>query len=67
MAAEFAGKSPDAIRAGRAALVRASDKGYRDDILKAVEDFCDIATSDSAQEGLRAFLEKRRPDWKGPG
>jgi enoyl-CoA hydratase/carnithine racemase len=63
LAGVFAGKSPEAIRAGRAALVRACDKGYREDIVKAVDDFCDLATSPSAQEGLRAFLEKRQPDW----
>jgi enoyl-CoA hydratase len=63
MAAVFAGKSPNAVRMGRAALVRASDRGYRGDIVKAVRDFCQIAASDSAQEGLRAFLEKRQPNW----
>ena len=63
MAAVFAGKSPYAVQMGRAAMVRASDRGYRDDIAKAVGDFCQIAASDSAQEGLRAFLEKRQPNW----
>lgn len=63
MAREFAAKSPHAMRMGRAAMVRASDKGYRDDVAQAVKDFCQAAASDSAQEGLRAFLEKREPDW----
>jgi enoyl-CoA hydratase/carnithine racemase len=28
-----------------------------------VDDFCKLATSPDAQEGLRAFLEKRKPAW----
>jgi len=60
MAAVFASKPPNAIRAARAALVRASDRGYRDDIAKAVDDFCTTATSASTQKRLRSFLEKRR-------
>ena len=64
MAALFAGKSSHAMRLGRAAMVRASDHGYRDDVAQAVKDFCLAAASGSAQEGLRAFLEKREPDWE---
>ncbi|MCP4466719.1 MAG: enoyl-CoA hydratase/isomerase family protein [Halieaceae bacterium] len=60
MAAVFASKPPDAIRAARSALVRASDRGYRDDIAMAVDDFCTTATSASTQKKLRSFLEKRR-------
>ncbi len=67
MAAQFAGKSPEAMRLGRAAFVRASDKGYKNDIRNAVSDFCQSATSDSAQEGLEAFLEKRQPHWNKQG
>jgi enoyl-CoA hydratase len=32
-------------------------------IAAAVEDFCDVVTTDAAQEGIRAFLEKRAPNW----
>lgn len=64
LAAIFASKPAEAIRAGRAALVRINDKDYRDDILLAIDEFCAIATSPSAQEGLRAFLEKRKPNWQ---
>jgi enoyl-CoA hydratase/carnithine racemase len=64
LAADFAAKSPLAMRAGRDALVRMNDRGYRDDILAAVDEFCDVAVSDSAQEGLRAFLEKRQANWQ---
>ncbi len=32
-------------------------------IATAVEDFCNAATTPDAQEGLRAFIEKRQPIW----
>jgi enoyl-CoA hydratase len=61
LAKVFAAKSPAAMRLGRAAFMRQND--YRRSIADAVEDFCDIAGTDAAQEGLRAFLEKRPPRW----
>jgi enoyl-CoA hydratase len=61
LAADFAAKSPAAMRAARAAFMRQND--YRRSIADAVEDFCDVVTTDAAQEGIRAFLEKRAPKW----
>lgn len=61
LAKDFAAKSPAAMRLGRAAFMRQND--YRRDIAAAVEDFCNAATSKAAQEGIRAFVEKRAPNW----
>jgi enoyl-CoA hydratase len=61
LAAGFAAKSPIVMRAARAAFMRQND--FRRSIADAVEDFCDIVTTDAAQEGIRAFLEKRAPRW----
>ena len=61
LAANFAAKSPAIIRLGRAAFMRQND--YRRDIAGAVEDFCNVVTTEAAQEGIRAFLEKRAPKW----
>ncbi len=61
LAAEFAAKSPAATRLGRAAFMRQND--YRRSIADAVEDFCKSVATDAAQEGIRAFLEKRAPKW----
>ena len=63
IAATFARKSPTAMRIGRAAFMRATDQNYTQGVADAVEDFCDIAVTPDAQEGLRAFLEKRKPEW----
>ena len=64
MAAGFAAKSETVLRMGRAAFMRQIDLDYRRSIANAVEDFCNVAVTDEAQEGLRAFVEKRKPNWK---
>lgn len=64
LARTFAAKSRATMRQGRAAFMRQNDLDYRRSIAVAVEDFCNVAVTDDAQEGLRAFLEKRSPQWK---
>jgi enoyl-CoA hydratase/carnithine racemase len=61
LAATFAAKSPAIMRLGRAAFMRQNDLDYRRSIANAVEDFCNVTMTDAAQEGLRAFAEKRAP------
>lgn len=39
--------------------MRQIDLDYRRSIASAGDNFCDVATSEEAQEGLRAFVEKR--------
>ena len=63
LAATFAGKSETVVRMGRAAFMRQNDLDYRRSIANAVEDFCNVAVTEAAQEGIRAFVEKRKPRW----
>jgi 1,4-dihydroxy-2-naphthoyl-CoA synthase len=51
------------VSLGRAAFMRQNDLDYRRSIAAAVEDFCNVVVTDAAQEGLRAFVEKRKPRW----
>ena len=57
-------KSPTSMNLGRAAFLRTNDLDYRRGVANAVEDFCNAATTPDAQEGLKAFLEKRKPIWE---
>ena len=63
LATIFTNKSPTAIKLGRAAFMRTNDLDYRRGVANAVEDFCNAAMTPDAQEGLRAFLEKRKANW----
>jgi enoyl-CoA hydratase len=63
LAADFAAKSRPVMRLGRAAFMRQNDLDYRRSVVNAVEDFCNVVTTDAAQEGIRAFIEKRKPNW----
>jgi enoyl-CoA hydratase len=66
LARAFASKAPNAMRLARAAFMRANDLDYRRGVEYAAELFCNIAATDEAQEGLRAFAEKRPPQWWTP-
>jgi len=63
LATVFASKSPTVTALGRAAFMRQNNLDYRRSIALAVEDFCSVVMTDAAQEGIRAFLEKRAPNW----
>jgi enoyl-CoA hydratase len=64
LAKEFAAKSPAVMHLGRAAFMRQNDDDERRRIADAVEDFCRAAVSEAAQEGIRAFIAKRKPNWQ---
>lgn len=59
----IAAKSSAAIAFSREAFHREADRTYTEAVARAVDDFCTLALQPDAQEGLRAFLEKRKPDW----
>ncbi|MEO0728955.1 MAG: enoyl-CoA hydratase/isomerase family protein [Pseudomonadota bacterium] len=67
LALTFASKPPEAMKLARAAFVRVNDSDYRRGVAVAVEDFVNAATTPEAQEGLRAFLERRKPAWQNDG
>lgn len=63
LAATFNEKSPLVTELARDAFVRSQDLDYRRNIENVVETICNIVETDDAQEGLRAYVEGRDPEW----
>lgn len=57
--------APLTVAAGKAALLRAMDLGCQAGFDEAKRIYQKVYCSEDAQEGLRAFAEKRRPVWQG--
>jgi enoyl-CoA hydratase len=64
LAQSLVSKPAETVRRGRAAFMSAIDENYRRDIQAAVEQFCNVALTEEAQEGLNAFFEGRKPVWR---
>ncbi len=65
LAERFKEKSPVVMKLGRDAFMRALDADYRRAIENAAETLALVATTEDCQEGLSAFVEKRKPRYSG--
>lgn len=61
----FAQKSPELVRLGKRAFAWAATPGYREGASAAVDLVSTVFSTQDGQEGLAAFVEKRRPRWGG--
>ena len=61
----LAGKSPVAMRLGRDSFYRQQDMAFEAALDYLQGQFTLVTLSDDAKEGIKAFLEKRQPDFKG--
>ena len=64
LAAALAAKSPLALQAGKRGFYAQQDLPYHESIDAMTGIFADLCSSEDAEEGVRAFLERRPPDWK---
>ncbi|MFV2063911.1 MAG: enoyl-CoA hydratase-related protein [Chloroflexota bacterium] len=65
LAVEIAAQAPLAVRAAKAAVKRAHESALSVGIEQERAVFIDLFDSDDQAEGMAAFVEKRRPRWKG--
>jgi enoyl-CoA hydratase len=63
LAQVLAAKPPEVLKLGRAAFRRENDTDYRRSVATAVDNFCAVASTEQAREGVKAFIEKRKPAW----
>ncbi len=62
----MAAKSPTLMALARGAFVRQYDLDYRRGVEQQIEALCTAFSTDDGREGLRAFAEKRKPQWTAP-
>src|SRR3990172_6753497 len=65
LAAEIAARAPLAVRLGKDAVNRAEETHLSDGIAEERQAFYFLFASEDQKEGMRAFSEKRKPEWKG--
>ncbi len=63
-AAALAQKSPIAVRMAKEAFYASEDMDYEKQFAYMNEIFARLCTTEDAKEGVAAFLEKRKPEWK---
>lgn len=64
LAEKLANKSPKALQMGKKAFYNQEDIPYEEALKYSNETFARLCTTDDAEEGVNAFLEKRNPEWK---
>lgn len=65
LADKIAGKSPIAARLGKKSVRNASRMGLREGLESEIELFALCFSSEDKEEGVSAFLAKRKPEFKG--
>jgi len=65
LAAELAAKPPVAVRLGKAAFRAAMESSLTAGLEAMQAQLSLLNTTQDASEGVRAFLEKRKPEWSG--
>lgn len=64
IAQKFLNNSPQAITITKRLIANVTGKPIDDNLIKlTAQDIADIRVSAEGQEGLKAFLEKRKPNW----
>lgn len=64
LATKLAAKSPLALRTGKAGIYGMQDVPYHQALDYLGEMFAALCSTEDAEEGVKAFLERRKPEWK---
>ncbi|MGE4338945.1 MAG: enoyl-CoA hydratase/isomerase family protein [Pigmentiphaga sp.] len=65
LARRIEANAPLSVRAGKASILAAASLGVEAGLDEAERLYADTYASEDAQEGMRAFAEKRPPRWQG--
>ena len=65
LAAEIAARAPLAVQFGKAAVNKAFELSLSEGLEVERSAFYTLFATDDQKEGMAAFIEKRKPEWKG--
>jgi len=65
LAEQIAGQAPMAVRAGKEAINAAFEGSLTEGLDVEKELFYNLFSTDDQKEGMAAFLDKRKPNWRG--
>ncbi len=65
LASELAARAPLALRLGKEAVNNAFESSLSDGIADERRAFYFLFSTQDQKEGMTAFVEKRKPEWKG--
>ncbi|HEX6269943.1 MAG TPA: enoyl-CoA hydratase-related protein [Anaerolineales bacterium] len=65
LAEEIAARAPLAVRAAKKMINQTFERALSEGLAEEQRQFYDLFSTEDQKEGMRAFLEKRKPKWKG--
>jgi enoyl-CoA hydratase len=65
LAEEIASRAPVAVRAAKKMINQAFEPSLTDALNQERQEFYNLFATEDQKEGMRAFIEKRKPEWKG--
>ncbi len=65
LAEEIAGRAPLAVYTAKKMINQSYERFLKDAIEEERRGFYSLFTTEDQKEGMRAFMEKRKPEWKG--
>ena len=65
LADEIASRAPMAVRAAKKMINAAFESSLTDGLAEEKQTFYDLFNTEDQKEGMKAFVEKRKPEWKG--
>jgi len=65
LAQEIAGRAPLAVRAAKKMINQSFERTLAEGLAVEKQEFYNLFASEDQKEGMQAFIEKRKPEWKG--
>jgi enoyl-CoA hydratase len=65
LAEEIASRAPIAIRTGKKMINQAFEQSLSEGLATEKHEFYNLFVTEDQKEGMQAFVEKRKPEWKG--